>query len=442
MSGKIVQSTKFFAILQETEDMDYQKFKSIFFELQRAVRTYKNNASSLYFVRLQEDIAYHDANGEWPTNEAMGRDGGAYWFSKEMRHSRFADCLSALNSGCCDTIGVSVQKKMKTMRKDLIAGNVTAPTFKQNQPIEFRKQEITLYERGGKQFIQVSFLSNGGKKQYGVKYGRLSFEVWHKSDSGLQIVKRCISGEYQHATASLNYSGDKRMFEFSLQYSMDSPSITLDKDKILGIDLGVALPVAMAVGGEKTRYFIRGGEVEHFRKVTEAKRREMLRSRVYCGDGSIGHGTLTRIRPTERLGNHIANFRDTKNGAWSREIVNIAIKNGCGTIQMEDLSGIKKSESPMFLKNWTYFDLQEKVSYKAKAAGIEVVKVDPRYTSQRCSCCGYIDAGNRLTQAEFKCLNCGYEENADYNAARNIATKDIEKLIALQCEAQAHSESA
>jgi ribosomal protein L37AE/L43A len=55
-----------------------------------------------------------------------------------------------------------------------------------------------------------------------------------------------------------------------------------------------------------------------------------------------------------------------------------------------------------------------------KAAG-RVEKVDPAYTSQRCSACGTVDAKARESQAVFACRSCGYACNADVNAARNIA---------------------
>jgi IS605 OrfB family transposase len=54
------------------------------------------------------------------------------------------------------------------------------------------------------------------------------------------------------------------------------------------------------------------------------------------------------------------------------------------------------------------------------SAGCQVVLVDPRYTSQRCSACDHVAAGNRLSQAEFRCLACGHADNADVNAAKNI----------------------
>lgn len=61
-----------------------------------------------------------------------------------------------------------------------------------------------------------------------------------------------------------------------------------------------------------------------------------------------------------------------------------------------------------------------KLLYKAENAGRQIIKIPAKYTSQRCSCCEQIDKRNRLSQAEFKCINCGYQENADVNAAKNI----------------------
>ena len=55
-----------------------------------------------------------------------------------------------------------------------------------------------------------------------------------------------------------------------------------------------------------------------------------------------------------------------------------------------------------------------------KATG-RVEKVNPAYTSQRCSACGHVAAESRKSQALFACVACGHTSNADLNAARNIA---------------------
>jgi transposase len=55
-----------------------------------------------------------------------------------------------------------------------------------------------------------------------------------------------------------------------------------------------------------------------------------------------------------------------------------------------------------------------------KAPG-RVHKINPAYTSQRCSACGTRDRQARESQARFRCRSCGFAGNADVNAARNIA---------------------
>lgn len=74
---------------------------------------------------------------------------------------------------------------------------------------------------------------------------------------------------------------------------------------------------------------------------------------------------------------------------------------------------------------------------KAQRRGVIVEMVNPAYTSQTCSCCGYVSAENRLTQSEFKCLDCGYEANADVNAAQNILNKGLAQHQAQQTETAA-----
>jgi putative transposase len=60
------------------------------------------------------------------------------------------------------------------------------------------------------------------------------------------------------------------------------------------------------------------------------------------------------------------------------------------------------------------------LSAKAESDGRTVIALNLRHTSQRCAECGRTPAGNRITQAEFRCLACGHQAEADVNATRNI----------------------
>ena len=73
--------------------------------------------------------------------------------------------------------------------------------------------------------------------------------------------------------------------------------------------------------------------------------------------------------------------------------------------------------------SWSFRQLREFLTYKAQRAGVSVVFVDPRNTSRTCSRCGFVDKRNRRSQAEFSCLQCGFESHADLNAAKVLATR-------------------
>ena len=74
--------------------------------------------------------------------------------------------------------------------------------------------------------------------------------------------------------------------------------------------------------------------------------------------------------------------------------------------------------------------VKEKTAYKARRKGKLVVEVKAAHSSQECSQCGTIHAGNREEQALFSCLHCGHTDNADTNAALVVAKRAIKLLRA------------
>src|SRR6516162_7606389 len=110
-------------------------------------------------------------------------------------------------------------------------------------------------------------------------------------------------------------------------------------------------------------------------------------------------------------------------------------------VVIENLSGLasmgakkrRRSRFNRMLNRAQYQKLQKVLSYKLAVAGLPAAReVHPSYTSQACPLCGSISAENRLKTAtsdgvthEFKCVSCGFSDDADLNAARNIALKRL-----------------
>ena len=68
-------------------------------------------------------------------------------------------------------------------------------------------------------------------------------------------------------------------------------------------------------------------------------------------------------------------------------------------------------------------EFRRQLEYKVAWRGGFVVAVPPHHTSQTCPCCGRVTAENRKTQAQFKCVDCGFEEHADVVGAINILAR-------------------
>lgn len=84
--------------------------------------------------------------------------------------------------------------------------------------------------------------------------------------------------------------------------------------------------------------------------------------------------------------------------------------------------------------------LATRTAHKAAASGAVAIHVDPRFTSQQCHMCGHTSPGNRESQAEFRCVECGHSDHADANAAKNILARGLASL-AIPAHAPGHGVS-
>lgn len=230
-----------------------------------------------------------------------------------------------------------------------------------------------------------------------------------------------MSGEYKLCDSSIQIVG-KKLFLLAVVQLPEVQS-ELDKDISVGVDLGVSLAAVAAVNNSEERLSISNSILKPRLKIQ--KQLWAMRKALKYTKG--GRGRKHKLRRLEALRGKERNFVKTANHKISFDIVQFALKNKAATIFLEDLKGYsERDKSGWVLRNWSYFELQTMIEYKAKKYGIKVVKVSPSWSSQVCHKCGC--KGERPTQSEFHCHNdaCKVDTiNADYNAAKNIAKGGI-----------------
>ena len=81
------------------------------------------------------------------------------------------------------------------------------------------------------------------------------------------------------------------------------------------------------------------------------------------------------------------------------------------------------------ISNFGMGTIRKKLENISQEFGIEIQKVNPAYSSQECSSCGYVDKNNRKKQESFKCLSCRKICNADVNASRVLFKRSSSKEL-------------
>lgn len=312
-------------------------------------------------------------------------------------------------------VGNNVYKNYCENIKSILKGEKTVSTYNIGFPIYFMTQKFKL---------EKSDKNNFTFKLFGIPF---KTKLGRDRSNNEEIINRIISGEYTISDSSLKKDGND--LYLLLAFRLPKKENKLDKDKVVGVDLGINTPAYVSVcGTSKSKKSIGNREGFLNQRLSIQIQRTTLQSSLKFTNG--GKGRNKKLSKLESIKDRERNFVKNMNHKFSKEIIDFAIDNGCGTINIEDLSGIGSMDKNNFvLRNWSYFELQSMVKYKAEREGIIVNVVNPRYSSQRCNVCGHIHEDNRVSQSKFECLSCGYKDNADYNASKNISIAHTESYV-------------
>lgn len=198
------------------------------------------------------------------------------------------------------------------------------------------------------------------------------------------------------------------------------PSVGIDR----GIVAFAALSSALPDGRDKINPLNAFKRIED--RLAKAQRK-LARKKKFSANWKKQKAKITKLH------SHAANARKdflhklSTTIAKSHGVVKIeALKiqnmtaSASGTVEkpgknVKQKSGLNRS---ILDQGWGMF--ADMLRYKLAERGGDLIEVSAAYTSQTCSCCGVIDKASRKSQSTFECTACGYAENADVNAAKNI----------------------
>ncbi|MGN9783187.1 RNA-guided endonuclease InsQ/TnpB family protein [Nonomuraea sp. ZG12] len=191
--------------------------------------------------------------------------------------------------------------------------------------------------------------------------------------------------------------------------------------EVVGVDRGVAVSAALSTGELLHAPTLRDAEkarlLRLLRKLARASRRGNRRGKVKVAIARLKARERDRRKDwVEKTSTDLA----SRFGVIAVEDLKIAnmTRSAKGTIDAPGRNVRQKAGLNRGILAAGWGRLVARLEQKAPG---RVVRINPAYTSQRCSACGIVDRQARESQAAYRCRSCGYAGNADVNAARNIA---------------------
>jgi len=203
-----------------------------------------------------------------------------------------------------------------------------------------------------------------------------------------------------------------KIWQMSYSYNTPIKATPIFQDVYLGVDrnsVGNVAAVSLPNGEHKLLGFDTAGFTKNFRN-----RRAKLQTKG-------AKNALKKIKQKQSRRIKCVNHK------VSKTIVNLAKKHCCG-IKLENLGSINKrgSKAKRYVQKsqWSFYQLETFITYKATLLGIPIYYINPRNTSKTCSRCGSINIANGK---HYKCKFCGYVAHRDINASINIRRSPIEQ---------------
>lgn len=222
-------------------------------------------------------------------------------------------------------------------------------------------------------------------------------------------LSRELPSDAKVKTCTIKRSVNGWFATFTFEYT---PEPLPNSDLGVGIDVGVATFATFSDGTE-----IQNPRIyqQHQKELRRAQRRVARRRK---GSNRRRKAVVFLRKLHERIANKRSDFLHQHSTAAIR-------KYGTIVVEALNVSAMSRSNLAKQILDCSWSEWFRQLSYKAAEAGRNFVAVDPKYTSQTCSECGFVHENNRKSRAEFECLSCGHKDHADHNGAVNILGRSV-----------------
>lgn len=409
---------------REEKDRVYKYLKDAIYNQHHILNTYMSQMGCVYY-KYNKDIKNADYKEEV---KAIFRN----------TNTAIYDMPQAKGLGMAGNCGMRVKKDFSTALKNGLAkGERNLPFYKRNYPLLAPSRFLRFYT------TKEEFMDDGGifreREIYAIKFvNGINFKVviggsgkrdwflpsllnsiisepdnYHVCDSKIQIVK-----------------GGKLILNLTVKINKEIEKYEPVKGRVMGLALGYDKCLTAALSDSDEVFTIgdnlKESIVEKRIQIQEYNRSLQKSLRYTQG----GHGRNRKLRKFNERGSYESNIVRNFNHILSNQVVEFAQKHKVETIIIEDVNKDMLEAYPVLLRNWSYYQLTQFITYKAERTGSIIVKTSESKDAPRIACC---KCGCKLedkdiipkeiewcNELSFICPSCNEQIDYSYNKAKNM----------------------
>lgn len=262
--------------------------------------------------------------------------------------------------GILSTVQMSIFTKYNNEKADYMTGKRVLPSYKLDRPIPFHGSFATKW----------TLAEN--ERDYTFRFFGLYFRTYLGKDFSDKkaLLDKMMAGEIKLCTSQFQLK-DKKIFLLA-SFEIKKDKLPLDTSMIAEASLSIDYPIVLKV--DKKVYPIGTREEFLYRRLAIQAARQRVQKAVTYSRG--GKGYKKKLAALDRFRDKEKNYIGTKLHLYSKRLIEICIKHKAGALLLTDQAEKEESakEDEFLLRNWSYFELKQKITYKAERAGITVIE--------------------------------------------------------------------
>lgn len=249
-----------------------------------------------------------------------------------------------------------------SFKKDCVRywkGELSLKIFKRDIAIPFNIARIS------------KFSYDSDQKEFYFKFYKIPFKTYLGKDyiDNHKVLEQFVSNQIKICRSQIKLEKNKIFWEFAAEIEKEKNQ--LQPEIIAEVSLSLEYPLVVKID----KYRLTIGTKEEFlyrRLAIQASRKRILEGVPYCKGGK---GKERKLKIAKKLKNTESKYVHHRLHVYSRMLIDFCVEKKAGTIvivDQEEKIEIAKKER-FVLRNWSYYELMNKIKYKADKAGIELI---------------------------------------------------------------------